>query len=120
MLCPLLPLTSTDMTDSGREPRTQRGAAAVEFAFVFPVLFLLIYGVIVYSYIFVLQESINYAAQQAAEAAVAVEPNTAGFCWLGGPRAGGPGGRVLAGAAPPADGGRVGGEPGQGLNEARD
>lgn len=60
-------------------PRVQSGAAAVEFAFVFPVLFLLIYGVIVYSYVFVLQESINYAAQQAAEAAVAVEPQSAGY-----------------------------------------
>ena len=67
------------MTNSRREPRAQSGAAAVEFAFVFPVLFLLIYGVIVYSYIFVLQESINYAAQQAAEAAVAVEPQSAGY-----------------------------------------
>lgn len=62
-----------------RSSRAQRGAAAVEFAFVFPVLFLLIYGVIVYSYVFVLQESINYAAQQAAEAAVAVKPDIAGY-----------------------------------------
>ena len=67
------------MTNSRRVPRAQSGAAAVEFAFVFPVLFLLIYGVIVYSYVFVLQESINYAAQQAAEAAVAVEPQSAGY-----------------------------------------
>jgi Flp pilus assembly protein TadG len=57
----------------------QRGAAAVEFAFAFPILFLLIYGVIVYSYVFMLQQSINYAAQQAAEAAVAVTPDAAGY-----------------------------------------
>lgn len=55
--------------------RQQRGAAAVEFAFVFPFLFLLIYGVIVYAYIFVLQQSINFAAQEAAEAAIAVDPD---------------------------------------------
>lgn len=55
--------------------RAQGGAAAVEFAFVFPILFLLIYGVIVYSYVFVLQESINFASQEAAEAAVAVDPD---------------------------------------------
>jgi Flp pilus assembly protein TadG len=67
------------MSGGPSQPRSQRGAAAVEFAFVFPVLFLLIYGVIVYSYIFVLQESINFAAQQAAEAAVAVEPDAAGY-----------------------------------------
>ncbi len=52
----------------------QKGASAVEFAFVFPVLFLLVYGVIVYSYIYVLQQSITYSAQQSAEAAVAVSP----------------------------------------------
>lgn len=46
----------------------------MEFAFVFPFLFLLMYGVVVYAYTFVLQESINFAAQEAAEAAVAVDP----------------------------------------------
>lgn len=52
----------------------QRGASAVEFAFVFPILFLLVYGVIVYSYVYVIQQSITYGAQQSAEAAVAVNP----------------------------------------------
>jgi len=55
-------------------PRAQRGASAVEFAFVFPILFLLVYGVIVYSYVYVIQQSITYSAQQSAEAAVAVTP----------------------------------------------
>ena len=54
--------------------RSQHGASAVEFAFVFPILFLLVYGVIVYSYVYVLQQSITYTAQQSAEAAVAVNP----------------------------------------------
>lgn len=56
--------------------RQQSGAAAVEFALIFPILFLLIYGVIVYSYLFVIQESITFTAQEAAEATVAVDPNT--------------------------------------------
>lgn len=56
-----------------------RGAVAVEFALVFPILFLLIYGTIVYSYVFILHESINYAAQEAAEAAVAVLPDSNGY-----------------------------------------
>lgn len=51
----------------------------VEFAFVFPFLFLLLYGVIVYSYMFVLQESIDFAAHESAAAAVSVDPTTAGF-----------------------------------------
>jgi len=58
----------------GSVKRRQRGASAVEFAFVFPILFLLVYGVIVYSYVYVLQQSITYSAQQSAEAAVAVNP----------------------------------------------
>ncbi|HVT36020.1 MAG TPA: TadE family protein [Nevskiaceae bacterium] len=57
--------------------KAQSGAAAVEFAFVFPILFLLMYGVVVYAYTFVLQESISFAAQEAAEAAVAVDPHAA-------------------------------------------
>ena len=56
----------------------QRGASAVEFAFVFPILFLLVYGVIVYSYVYVIQQSITYSAQQSAEAAVAVNPSPGG------------------------------------------
>ena len=52
----------------------QNGAVAVEFAFVFPLLFLLMYGVIVYAYVFVVQQSLQYAAQEAAEAAVKVNP----------------------------------------------
>jgi len=52
----------------------QRGASAIEFVFVFPLLFLLVYGVIVYSYVYVIQQSITYGAQQSAEAAVAVNP----------------------------------------------
>ena len=59
-----------------RRPR-QLGGAAVEFAFVFPFLFFLMYGVLVYSYLFVLQESINFAAQEAAEAAVKVDESGA-------------------------------------------
>lgn len=53
-----------------------RGAVAVEFALVFPILFLLVYGVVVYAYVFVLHESVNYATQEAAIAAVSVLPRT--------------------------------------------
>lgn len=51
----------------------------MEFAFVFPILFLMVYGVVVYAYIFVIHESINYAAQEAAIAAVSVPPSTPGY-----------------------------------------
>ncbi len=58
--------------------RRQSGAAAVEFAFVFPILFMLMYGTVVYSYVFVLQQSLHYAVQEAAEAAVKVDPGAPG------------------------------------------
>lgn len=54
----------------------QSGAAMVEFAFVFPLLLFLTYGLVVYSYVFVLQESITFVAQQAAASAVSVAPGS--------------------------------------------
>lgn len=68
-----LSMDTGHMERNGARAR-QAGAAVVEFAFVFPILFLLVYGVIVYAYVYVLQQSITYAAQEAAEAAVAVAP----------------------------------------------
>jgi Flp pilus assembly protein TadG len=55
-------------------PHRQHGAAAVEFALVFPLLLALVYSTIVYSYVYVLQQSINFASQQGAQAALAVIP----------------------------------------------
>ena len=56
-------------------PRSgQTGASAVEFALVFPIMLAVAYGGIVYAYIYVLQQSINFAAQQGAQAAVSVVP----------------------------------------------
>lgn len=59
--------------------RRQGGASAVEFALIFPIVFALIYGAIVYSYAFVLKQSITFAAQEAAEAAVDVQPGIAAY-----------------------------------------
>ncbi len=61
-----------------RRIKRQKGATALEFALIFPLLFAMLYGVVAYSYVFVLQESITYAAQQAATAAVNVSPVAAG------------------------------------------
>lgn len=57
-----------------RSRRGETGAAALEFAILLPLLLLLIYGMFVYSYMFVVQEAITFAAQEAAEAAVKVDP----------------------------------------------
>ena len=62
------------------QQRQQRGAVAVEFAFIFPILFLLMYGIVVYSYVFVLNSALNYAVQESVASALRVapaEPNAA-------------------------------------------
>lgn len=53
----------------------QSGASAVEFAIIFPLMAIMMYSTIVYSYVYVLQQSLNFAAQQGAQAAVAVIPS---------------------------------------------
>lgn len=52
----------------------QRGASAVEFALVFPMLFAITYVTVVYSYLFIIHQSLSFAAQEAAEAAVSIDP----------------------------------------------
>ena len=59
--------------------KRQGGAAVVEFALVFPILFVVTYGAIIYSYIYVLRQSLTYAAQEAAQAAVSIQPGISGY-----------------------------------------
>lgn len=59
-----------------RSKQGERGAVAVEFAFIFPILFLLMYGIVVYSYVFVLNSALKFAAQEAAESVVRVVPGS--------------------------------------------
>jgi len=54
----------------------QSGAAAVEFALVFPILLVVAYASLVYSYVYFLQQLISFTAQQGVQAAVAVVPTT--------------------------------------------
>lgn len=46
------------------------GSAAVEFALVFPLLFLVLYGIVTYSVVFVAQQSLTLAAEEGARAAL--------------------------------------------------
>ena len=55
---------------------TQSGAAAIEFALIFPLMLAVVYGGMVYSYVYFLQQSINFAAQQGVQAAVSVPPTS--------------------------------------------
>ncbi|PUA19812.1 TadE family protein [Glaciimonas sp. PCH181] len=50
--------------------KTQRGIAAIEFALVFPIFFVLLYGIITYCLIFVVQQSLTLAAAEGARAAL--------------------------------------------------
>jgi Flp pilus assembly protein TadG len=54
----------------------QRGLAAVEFALVFPIFFLIFYGLVTYSLIFVAQQSLALAASEGARSALTVGVTT--------------------------------------------
>ena len=55
--------------------RAQRGAYALEFALVFPVLFLLVYGIFTYGLIFTAQQSLSLAAEEGARAMLRYDTN---------------------------------------------
>jgi len=70
------------MKRSGNIPRQaqrQRGATAVEFALLFPFLFAVIYGGIAYSFAFFMQQRVNFAAQEAVRAVVALSPSSSDY-----------------------------------------
>ena len=57
-----------------RHDRTDRGAAAVEFALVMPILILLLAGIVNFGFVLAQQLSLNSAARQAARYAVVDGP----------------------------------------------
>ncbi|MGQ0699086.1 MAG: TadE/TadG family type IV pilus assembly protein [Panacagrimonas sp.] len=52
----------------------QRGVYAVEYALVFPVFFLLLYGTLAYGMIFTMRLSLQHAAEEGARAALRYQP----------------------------------------------
>ncbi|MFO7581413.1 TadE/TadG family type IV pilus assembly protein [Guyparkeria sp.] len=52
--------------------RRQRGAVAVEFALVFPLLFAIFYAAVTYGFVFMLNQAMVFAAEEGARSAVRV------------------------------------------------
>jgi Flp pilus assembly protein TadG len=50
--------------------RRQHGSTAVEFAMIFPIFFIVLYGIVTFSMIFVAQQSLTLAAEEGARAAL--------------------------------------------------
>ncbi|HDR9487256.1 MULTISPECIES: TadE/TadG family type IV pilus assembly protein [Burkholderia] len=50
--------------------RRQRGVAAVEFAVVFPLFFLIFYAIVTFGMVFIIQQSLTFAASEGARAAL--------------------------------------------------
>ncbi|AKM01112.1 TadE family protein [Burkholderia pyrrocinia] len=60
-----------------RGRRRQRGATAVEFAIVFPLLFVIFYGILSFGMIFTIQQSLTFAASEGARAGLSYAPSLA-------------------------------------------
>lgn len=71
-----------DSCVTGPARARSRGAALVEFAFILPVLLVLLYGILVYSIVLVTQQAVAYGAERGAEAAVAADPGLADGSYL--------------------------------------
>jgi Flp pilus assembly protein TadG len=56
--------------DRGARNVAQRGIAAIEFALIFPIFFMVLYGIITYVLIFLAQQSLALAAEEGARAAL--------------------------------------------------
>lgn len=61
-------------TRFGKDRRTDRGASAVEFALVMPILVLVLVGIVNFGFVLAQQISLNNAARQAARYAVVDGP----------------------------------------------
>ncbi|MDE1184638.1 TadE/TadG family type IV pilus assembly protein [Paraburkholderia sp.] len=67
---PRLSTGSRASRDSKPSRRTSRGSSAVEFAMIFPLFFVLMYGLVSFSLIFVLKQNMTMAAEEGARAAL--------------------------------------------------
>lgn len=59
-----------------RRARAERGAAAVEFALIMPILLVLVFGIISYGYMLSFRQSISQAAAEGARAAAVAQQSS--------------------------------------------
>lgn len=59
----------------------QRGVYALEWAFIFPAFFLLLYGIICYGLTFLVRESMQYAVEEGARAALRYPVGASSSTW---------------------------------------
>lgn len=59
--------------------RWQQGAELIEFALVLPAFLILIFGILFYSIVFFTDQTLSHAAQRAADAVLAVDPDAPNF-----------------------------------------
>jgi len=55
-------------------PKRQRGGAAIEFVFTFPIFFALFYAICSFALIFTLEQALTLATKEGARAAIKVDP----------------------------------------------
>ena len=72
---PLLPLKGAVRR------RHQRGVYALEWAIIFPVFFMLLYGIICYGLTFLVRESMQYAVEEGARAALRYPVGKSASTW---------------------------------------
>jgi Flp pilus assembly protein TadG len=60
-------------------PRKQKGAVAIEFAFVFIIFFAVFYAIVTYSLPLLLMQSFNQSTAEAVRRSVALDPNMPGY-----------------------------------------
>lgn len=62
-------------------PRRQHGVYALEWAFIFPAFFLLLYAIICYGLTFLVRESMQYAVEEGARAALRYPVGQSSSTW---------------------------------------
>ncbi|MGR8932332.1 MAG: TadE/TadG family type IV pilus assembly protein [Gammaproteobacteria bacterium] len=70
------PLLTYPLIRPIKSPTKQRGNSIIEFALMFPIFFALFYGIVSYSLIMTLEQSLTHASTDGARAAIKIDRTT--------------------------------------------